>query len=103
MSAEMFTIEVKKKEGDKDFTYKELELSHLGCGGGKIEASEHREASGQIDYFFGKIDLRCKRCTKTFYLYADGIAEISKTAIDGKEREIKSEGVSLRIVQKKLT
>jgi hypothetical protein len=86
-----FTIEVKKKEKDEDFKFEDLEMYHQECYGGeiKIEVTEETDRNEDIKYALFK--LTYTRCHRTIYLNINSNfpAEIIKTSIDGKEREIK--------------
>jgi hypothetical protein len=107
----MFTIEVRKKGKDEEFDFKDLEMFHQECYGGKIEA-EDVELPGE--YIPGiqrggvviekgvtlpefKVRLYCQRCKQGILIETERRIEIVKTAIDGKERKIE-EGI--RVIQK---
>jgi hypothetical protein len=86
----MFTIEVKKREKDEDFTFKDLEMYHSECYGGKIIVYDDL------------LTLKCKRCNQSIHILEEEIIFLVKTAIDGKEREVKNNrcGYSFKIIQK---
>lgn len=83
----MFIIEVKKKGKDGEFSFKDLEMFHQECYGGKIKV----ESLGDRDWL-----LTCQRCSQQCELGGkgreDGIPRIIRTAIDGQEREVSAYG-----------
>jgi hypothetical protein len=89
-----FTIEVKKKEKDEDFKFEDLEMYHQECYGGKIkiEVVEVTEVKSAADEGtpHALFKLSCTRCGREIYLdkNSNSPAEVIKTSIDGKEREI---------------
>jgi hypothetical protein len=87
----MFTIEVKKKERDKKFSFDELALFHSECYGGKVLY--------YWESFAGHL-FECIRCGKTITIKDDIIEKIKSkivlTAIDGKKRRLIK---GLRVIQ----
>jgi len=85
-----FTIEVKKKEKDEEFEFKDLEMYHQECYGGKIkiEVTEETESASSTCHTLFK--LSCTKCGREIYLDKNSTfpAEIIKTSVDGKERKI---------------
>ncbi len=78
----MFTIEVKKKDASEEFSFKDLEMSHQECYGGKITIG-----GGASSYH-----LSCARCLRNIWIFREGSEDpthIIATAIDGEERKIK--------------
>ena len=107
----MFTIEVRKKEKGEEFDFKDLEMFHQECYGGKIEA-EDVELPGE--YIPGiqregleiekgvtlpefKVRLYCQRCRQGILIETEKRTGIVKTAIDGEERKISKD---LCVIQK---
>ena len=75
-----FTIEVKKKRKDEEFGFKDLELFHKECFGGKIKQRH-----------VGKVwSLNCQRCgvSCTIEVAGRGTVRIIDTAIDSQERKV---------------
>ena len=109
-----FTIEVKKKEKDEEFSFKDLEMFHQECCGGKIRKKQYYHGIGRLsedklenpldindsayDNFVPGWELTCQKCGVIKLILADpqGI-NIIKTAIDGEERNIKN---NIRVIQK---
>jgi len=107
-----FTIEVKKKEEDEKFSFMDIEIYHQECYGGRIDKKKYyqsiREPEDKLktpldindraynEYVPGW-ELTCKKCGITLLILADpqGV-NIIKTAIDGKERDIKN---NIRVIQ----
>ncbi|PJC28959.1 hypothetical protein CO010_00955 [Candidatus Shapirobacteria bacterium CG_4_8_14_3_um_filter_39_11] len=79
----MFTIEVKKREKDEEFSFKDLEMFHQECYGGKIK-------------WIGAA-LECKRCRGNIPFSGREEKKIVLTAIDGEERRLSDD---VRVVQK---
>ena len=80
----MFTIEVKKKAEDEEFSFKDIEMFHQECMGGKIEITKSDLSSDM-----GGHNLTCKRCgTQKEIEIGDETINIIKTVIDGQERKI---------------
>ena len=92
----MFTIEVKKKDKDEGFTFKDLEMLHQECHGGtlvKLQAT----ALGEYDTY----KLSCRRCGASIRIHQDTITGTIATSIDGKERKFTEEPRKhIKIVQK---
>jgi hypothetical protein len=78
-----FTIQVKKRTVDEDFTFSALVLTHEECGGGKMNT----ELRGS-DWL-----LSCRRCNMdvSVAIGVGGTVAICKTAIDGQRRELSGE------------
>ncbi len=76
----MFTIEVRKKSKDEEFSFKDLEMFHRECIGGRIKITED-------SLFIRLICLRCKT-EKILLRDANPSTELIQTVIDGKERKI---------------
>lgn len=95
----MFTIEVKKREKDEEFTFedvkKEARVFHEDCHRGKVR---WRDTEGDQWVF------DCQRCENgTFINGPERLkTEIVSTAVDGQERKFKSElpQEDVRVVQK---
>ena len=79
----MFTIEVKKKGRNEEFSFMNLELFHQECYGGRIK-------------WIGAA-LECKRCRGNIPFSGREEKKIVLTAIDGKERKLSDD---IRVVQK---
>ena len=100
----MFTIEVKKKGKDEEFGFKDLEMFHQECYGGKIKQSQYRER--EEDWM-----LTCQRCGQWCVISGDledGVPRIVKTVMDGQERKIHTftrgrwnVDFEVRVIQKK--
>ena len=76
----MFTIEVKKREKDEEFSFEDLEMFHQECGGGKIEVRNRDK---------GWRDFICKRCeVSECKISPENALKIIQTAIDGKKRRL---------------
>lgn len=91
----MFTIEVKKKEKDEEFSFEDLEMFHQECYGGKIKVDScSPDGTGGE----GAQLLECERCGESIRVLVSGhTATIIKTAIDGQERKI---GENITVIQK---
>ena len=90
----MFTIEVKKKKKDEEFSFKDLEIFHKECMGGRILVSTQKIKEQRV--YLNIVDLNiyvfeCKRCGRKVGVDIDSYNPeyIIKTAIDGQERKIK--------------
>ncbi len=81
----MFTIEVEKKGKDEEFTFKDLEMFHQECYGGRIEITRSK-LGGSPPAGYHLTCQRCK-CEKEINIDPDAV-EIVKTAIDKKERKL---------------
>jgi len=109
-----FTIEVKKKEKDEEFSFMTLEMFHQECYGGEIRQKQYYQGIGGFsgerierpleiddaaydDYVPGW-ELTCQKCgiTKLILAEPQGI-EIIKTAVDGKERKINDD---IRVIRR---
>lgn len=94
----MFTIEVKKREKDEEFSFgdalKSAQVVHDDCYGGK---GEFKWVSGEDhDYWY----FYCKRClveTQIRGQREEVRLKIIQTAIDGKERKLSDD---VRVIQK---
>lgn len=71
-----FTIEVKKKEKDEEFSFEDLAMFHKECYGGRMRI--------QTD---PSLKLICQRCRVEVALSSLAVAEIVRTAMDGQERK----------------
>ncbi len=78
----VYTIKVKRKRKDGEFSFKDLEMYHCECYGGKMYQG----------YWHGDY-LGCKRCGATLSIDEEEIMKFVKTAIDGKERKLKENGI----------
>jgi len=78
----MFTIEVKKRSKDEEFSFEDLEMFHQECYGGRIKVKGvEGEEKG--------VQLVCSRCRSKKFDDRDVIIGITQTAIDGKEKGFK--------------
>jgi len=99
-------IEVEKKLDSDEFNICGLAMKHKGCGGkiavqiyyegpdvhhggGKSRLTE-RPSPTHADYdsFSPMLELVCKRCDWQLNIFSDSTANLTSTAIDGKERKI---------------
>ncbi|HEY0089414.1 MAG TPA: hypothetical protein VGB37_11260 [Candidatus Lokiarchaeia archaeon] len=94
-----FTIEVRKKEKDEEFEFKELEILHQECYGGKIVVKDFKE---RIDEESKHPLLVCSRCKKEIDIWDYDMIKIIRTAVDGEKREIKRQlpSDSITVIQK---
>jgi len=104
----MFTIEVKKRGKDEEFSFEDLrnetEVVHDDCYKGK---AEWRDLGDYIGYIGNKLFIRdgpgcwiftCLRCEgKIEIRNPNAPLEIVKTALDGQERKITDK---VRVIQK---
>ena len=95
----MFTIEVKKKGKDEEFSFKNVletaKVIHNGCYGGKAKIMEIMKVyeDSYIDRCY------CERCgakSEEFLLF-NAQPDMIRTAIDGQERKITEE---VRVIQR---
>lgn len=79
-----FTIEVKKRGKDEEFSFEDLELFHQECFGGEIKITQ-----SEFSHIPRGYNLTCQRCKseREIDIRIEAIG-IIKTAIDGKEREM---------------
>ena len=118
----MFTIEVKKKEKNEEFTFEDLEMFHGECGGGQIKQKPYHTHESEIvctglikpyckcSYSSSPVVrnfwiLTCQRCHISMEIEVEPefqILEVIATAINGQERHIteKMFGGAVTIVQK---
>lgn len=89
----MFTIEVKKKEKDEEFSFKDLEMFHQECLGGKIEQEKSKDTS------FPR-GLTCQRCGGFECVDQPGVVEIILTSTDGQKRDFKVKEQRICVIQK---
>lgn len=83
----MFTIEVKKRGKEQEFSLEDLEMFHQECYGGGIK----QEMGSGLG--FGEGILTCTRCEerRRVLIGQDMVFKIIQTAIDGQERKITEE------------
>lgn len=103
-----FTIEVKKKAKDEEFSFEDLEMFHRECCGGKIKVEEysfcgggHRRNGEVFAYADRGIRLICLRCglRKILdYKNEEAVAGLFKTAVDGQKRKLTED---ITVVQKR--
>jgi hypothetical protein len=75
----VFSIEVKKKGKNEEFSFEDLEMIHADCYGGKIGKQYDKKEKSWW--------LTCARCGQSIKIFTEGqTSEIVRTAIDGKER-----------------
>jgi len=87
----MFTIEVKKKEKDKKFSFKDLEMFHQECCSGQIKLEVTRARANCFSEIPVELyELTCARCGERVWLkkQSRGLSKIIRTAIDERKREI---------------
>lgn len=82
----MFTIEVKKRGKDEEFSFEDLEMFHKECGGGRIMQELEDAVCCPSDW-----TLICQRCGASIEIKAKPnfqTAKVIATAVDGEERKI---------------
>lgn len=79
-----FTIRVCRQKEEDDFTFEELDMTHVECRGGRIGTSFEKEANAYLLY--------CERCgmESKALISNDGTVAIINTAIDGEKRSVEA-------------
>jgi len=80
----VYTIKVKKKRKGEEFSFTGLVMFHGECYGGSIDTEIMRP------------DLVCIRCGASLSIDQEDRIKLIKTAIDGKERKLKENGIAVQ-------
>jgi len=82
----VFTVVVGKKNGEEEFSPKDLELFHEECNGGSVFI--------EVNVKNGWWHLSCERCKDSpdVLISNYGTTLLTRTAMDGEEREINALG-----------
>ena len=82
-------IQVRKKNAADDFSFVDMELLHQNCCGGKIESHFTERDRSKVSLW----SLDCQRCSEHFLMNTKEAATVIRTAVDGQERETRSESI----------